>query len=200
MNIHSPMARTAASSTRDKRQAILDAALGLFVERGYHGTAVPEVAARAGVGAGTIYRYFASKEALVNELYQEHKQALATRLLDGFPAGAPAREQFHALWTRMAAFAREFPKAWAFVQLHHHADYLDADSRAVEARIDKTAEALLETTQKRGEIKRLPSALLFGLVLGSFTGVVRAAWEGRIPLTDETIQAAEQCCWEAIRA
>jgi TetR/AcrR family transcriptional regulator, repressor of fatR-cypB operon len=194
------MARTAATSPRNKRQAILDAALGLFVERGYHGTAVPEVAARAGVGAGTIYRYFASKEALVNELYREHKQALASRLLDDFPAGAPAREQFHALWARMATFARECPKAWAFLELHHHADYLDADSRALEAKIDEMAEALLDASQRRGEIKKLPSALLFALVLGSFTGVLRAAWEGRLPLTDDSVEAAEQCCWEAIRA
>ena len=34
---------------RDKRQAILEAALVLFAERGFHGTAVPEVAAAAGL-------------------------------------------------------------------------------------------------------------------------------------------------------
>lgn len=192
------MART--DPTRDKRQAILDAALGLFVERGYHGTAVPEVASRAGVGAGTIYRYFASKAALVNELYREHKGALAARLLDRFPSDAPAREQFHELWTRMAAFARDHRDAWAFLELHHHAGYLDDRSRAVERQIDETAEALLQATQARGEIKSLPPSLLFAIVLGGFVGVMRAAWEERIPLSDETLAAAEQCCWEAIRA
>ena len=54
----------------DKREAIMTAALELFVERGFFGTAVPEIADRAGVGAGTIYRYFESKEALVNEIYR----------------------------------------------------------------------------------------------------------------------------------
>jgi TetR/AcrR family transcriptional regulator, repressor of fatR-cypB operon len=194
------MAKTPASAGRDKRQAILDAALGLFVERGYHGTAVPEVAARAGVGAGTIYRYFASKEALVNDLYRAHKRDLASRLLEAFPTTAPAREQFQALWSRMAAFAREHRQAWAFLELHHHADYLDDTSRAIERQIDDTAEALLEATQERGEIKNLPPRLLFAIVLGSFVGVMRAAWEERIPLTDEVLAAAEQCCWEAIRA
>src|SRR5215468_3748459 len=69
----------------DKRDAIMTAALELFVERGFHGTAVPEIAERADVGAGTIYRYFESKEALVNELYRREKQALATRVLSQFP-------------------------------------------------------------------------------------------------------------------
>src|SRR6185503_5568621 len=48
----------------DKRRRMLDAALTAFAERGYHGVAVPEVAAAAGVSTGTIYVYFESKEAL----------------------------------------------------------------------------------------------------------------------------------------
>ena len=50
---------------RDKVDRIISAALKLFAERGFHGTAVPEVAKEAGVGAGTIYRYFEHKEALM---------------------------------------------------------------------------------------------------------------------------------------
>ena len=45
----------------DKREAILEAALELFAERGFHGTAVPLIAAKAHVGAGTIYRHFKDK-------------------------------------------------------------------------------------------------------------------------------------------
>lgn len=78
----------------EKRQSILKAALELFVQRGFHGTAVPDIARGAGVGAGTIYRYFSNKEALVNELYRHWKTELSGRLLDNFPMAAPPREQF----------------------------------------------------------------------------------------------------------
>src|SRR5258708_894681 len=91
----------------DKREAILGAARALFVERGSQGTAVPAIADRAGVGAGTIYRYFESKEALVNELYRREKQMLATRVLTGFPVESSAREQFRAFWHRMARFVAD---------------------------------------------------------------------------------------------
>src|SRR5215470_6361933 len=112
-------------SPSDKREAILTAALELFVERGFFGTAVPEIADRAGVGAGTIYRYFESKEALVNAIYRQEKLHFAHVVLDDFPPAAPTREQLRLLWTRMARFATEHPSSFIFLELHHHAPYLD---------------------------------------------------------------------------
>ena len=46
---------------------IVDAALGLFVERGFAATRLDDVAERAGVSKGTVYLYFDSKEALLAE-------------------------------------------------------------------------------------------------------------------------------------
>src|SRR5215510_13871781 len=89
----------------DKREAILAAALELFVERGFFGTAVPEIADRAGVGAGTIYRYFESKEALVNAIYRQEKLHFAERVIHDFPTTTFARELFRTMWMRMAKFA-----------------------------------------------------------------------------------------------
>src|SRR5215211_1902980 len=51
-----------------KEKAILDAALDVFAERGFAEARLADVAARAGVAKGTIYLYFASKEALFEAL------------------------------------------------------------------------------------------------------------------------------------
>jgi AcrR family transcriptional regulator len=154
MNIHSvtPMT-TAAAKPRatDKREAILDAALGLFVERGFFGTAVPEIAERAGVGAGTIYRYFDSKEALVNVIYREQKTRFGAVALDAFPAGVTTREAFRTLWMRMAKFATDEQRAFVFMELHHHASYLDAESRALEQRMFQLFSNIIVAAQARGE-------------------------------------------------
>jgi AcrR family transcriptional regulator len=183
----------------DKREAILVAALDLFVERGFHGTAVPTVADRAGVGAGTIYRYFQSKEALVNALYQTWKAEVSRRLLDGFDPELPAREQFQHFWDRMGQFVLEHPKVFAFLELHHHASYLDDASRALEERSVQLASALLDQMQKKKIVKSLPVPLLMAVVYGALVGVVRAGWEGKLELNRDTFTIAEQCAWEAIR-
>lgn len=188
------------SDKTDKRAAILGAALELFVERGFYGTAVPEIAERAAVGAGTIYRYFDSKDALVNELYREHKLRFEHVALDDFPATAPTREQFRVLWMRMARFATDHPSSFVFLELHHHARYLDARSRAVEQRITAVFRQVVVAAQARGELKPGDPRVLMGLVMGGFIGVIRGCVEDDRPPGEADWKLAEQCMWEAIRA
>jgi AcrR family transcriptional regulator len=188
-----------AQKVADKREAILDAALELFAERGFHGTAVPLVAERAKVGAGTIYRYFASKEELANALFKLHKANLGEALMRGFPFEAPAHEQFHFFWRRAAAFAKNHPQALRFLELHHHQDYLDAESREIELRALTPAHAFFEQAGRNQVMKPFPSEVLMAIVWGSFVGLVKASWAGRIELTAKVLDQAETCCWEAIR-
>lgn len=53
------------------RQRILDAAKELFAERGL-GVTLHDIAARAGVGVGTIYRHFPEKTPLIDAVFEEH--------------------------------------------------------------------------------------------------------------------------------
>jgi AcrR family transcriptional regulator len=52
----------------ERPDELLDAALSLFVEKGYAATRIDEVARRAGVSKGTLYLYYASKEELLREV------------------------------------------------------------------------------------------------------------------------------------
>ena len=67
-----------STSPISRRERLLDAALELFAERGVDATPVPSIARAAGVGTGTLYRYFPSKEALANEVYRRCRRKLVT--------------------------------------------------------------------------------------------------------------------------
>jgi len=194
----SPPSRRPPRPPSDTREAILDAALDLFVEHGFHGTAVPQLAERAGVAAGTIYRHFASKEALVNALYRQLKGEMAAAIMSDLTVDAPARETFRTLWRRQVEYVREHPRAFAFLELHHH-PYLDEASCAVEDQILRLTTAIIEPLQQREELKPAPPMLLVSLVLGAFLGMVRASRDGHLELTPENVATAERCCWELIR-
>ncbi|WP_312259689.1 TetR/AcrR family transcriptional regulator [Limnohabitans sp.] len=59
-----PVAHKRERRKQDRPGELLDAALDLFVEKGFAATRVEEVAARAGVSKGTLFLYFPSKEDL----------------------------------------------------------------------------------------------------------------------------------------
>ncbi|NEQ51175.1 MAG: TetR/AcrR family transcriptional regulator [Leptolyngbya sp. SIO3F4] len=52
-----------------KRQEILEAAIAVFVEKGYHGAKMADIAVAAGMGKGTLYEYFPTKESLPKEIF-----------------------------------------------------------------------------------------------------------------------------------
>ena len=182
-----------------KRDAILRAALQLFTERGFHGAAMPLVAELAGVGAGTIYRYFESKEALVNTLYRNWKEFQITTILSDVPTDTPLREQFQIYWHRLVEFACEFPLAFGFLELHFHAPYLDAESRAVEERGQSALIGYFQNCLRQQMVKDSPPEMLGAIVMGAYVGLMKASRAGCFELSKEIIDKAEACCWEAIR-
>jgi AcrR family transcriptional regulator len=183
----------------DKREAILDAALLLFAERGFFGTSVPEIAAKAGVGAGTIYRYFESKEALVNAVFLTNKQKLGAAILTGLDVSAAPRQVFHEFWQKACAFAKDHPIILQFLELHHHGPYLDPQSRAMEDHLLNTSFAFMAQAIEKQVFKAVNPAILMAIVWGSFRALIQGGCDGRITLDDALIGEAEQCVWEAIR-
>lgn len=93
--------RPGDSGTRD---AILDAALALFAERGYDGASVRAIAAAAGVDPGLVRHFFGDKEALFATAVADRMQVapLLARAAAADPAtvGRAMTEAYLSLWER----------------------------------------------------------------------------------------------------
>jgi AcrR family transcriptional regulator len=187
------------STPADKHDALIAAALDLFERRGFHGTTVPELAQHAGVATGTVYRYFESKEALVNALYQRSKRQLSAALAEAVASSPSWRGRFRAVWFALFHFSRAHPKVIAFLDLHTHADYLDEASKAVEAETAVTLFALIVGGQNDEAFTELPPAAALAMVYGAFLGLLRAEREGYLELTPELIESTEARAWAQIR-
>jgi len=64
------------------QDTILDAAMRTFARKGYHAATIGDVALEAGLGKGTIYLYFKSKEAMTEAMADRHFAALSERWMD----------------------------------------------------------------------------------------------------------------------
>jgi AcrR family transcriptional regulator len=189
------------NSAADKRSSILDAALRLFTERGFHGTAVPDIARAAGVGTGTIYRYFPDKEGLVNALYQHWRQRLNAAVLAPMPAGLSPRAQFDLYWQRLVGFARQEPIAARFLELHHHADYLDEASKSISRIYPMAMRTFVRTGIGAGILRTAPPEALIALMQGAMLGLLKQ--DEVVPgglITEHLIDETGACLWRAIAA
>jgi AcrR family transcriptional regulator len=183
----------------DKRDAIMQAALQLFAERGFYGTSVAQIADLAGVGAGTIYRYFKDKEMLVNEIFQYWKRELARAILDDLSTDQSFRQVFHHIWTRMSKFSKDNPHVIKFLEFHHHASYLDDESRRISDMLAEQFQNFIETQRRDQVTREAPPELLVAILIGAFVGVEKAARNGELELTPEIEAEAEEIGWQAIR-
>ena len=74
----------ARPKSTDKRQAILDAALKIFADRGIAGAPTSAISREAGVAEGSLFTYFKTKDDLLNALYNDLRMEFS-RHLDDFP-------------------------------------------------------------------------------------------------------------------
>jgi AcrR family transcriptional regulator len=79
----------------DKRPRLVDAACAVFAEKGYASTRVADIAERAGVGKGTVYEYFSSKEELLFAVFELINAEISLRMNDALEAGGSSEEKLH---------------------------------------------------------------------------------------------------------
>ncbi len=85
---------------RNTRNAILEAAMHLFIARGFNACSVQDITDAAGVPKGSFYNHFKSKEALAAEILTEYAQGATDRSIlttPGTPALTRLKRHFAAL-------------------------------------------------------------------------------------------------------
>ena len=95
----------------DKRTRILDAAIRVFAEHGYHGARVGDIAEDAGVAHGLLYHYFPSKQALLETLFEESMTDVRASFLAADAEPDP-RQRIGALLRASADIVRDHREFW----------------------------------------------------------------------------------------
>jgi AcrR family transcriptional regulator len=93
---HPTSERPLRADARRNRERVLQAARTVLAEDGVD-CQVPEIARRAGVGVGTLYRHFPTKDSLIAAVAQDHFAGIAQLAREALGADGPAWERFEWL-------------------------------------------------------------------------------------------------------
>jgi len=110
--------------TQRRREEILAAATSVFAERGLRGTEVQEIADRLGIGKGTVYRYFATKDELFLATVTRVMERLDERIVALLDAELEVVERVRCMIDAFLVFFEEEP-GFVGVLFLERAEYRD---------------------------------------------------------------------------
>jgi AcrR family transcriptional regulator len=186
----------------EKRKEIVLAALELIAEQGFHAAPMAMIAGRAGVGTGTIYRYFANKDVLIAELYRDIEEKIRPYLLDGYVENQTIPLRFLHLSTALLNYFIKNPLHFRYLEQFFNSPYGAALRREkILGRAEKRdayCELLVEGVAGQ-VIKDLPLPVLFALSFGPLFAVTRDHVLGFIVLDDGLIVKTIEACWDGLK-
>ena len=148
---------------REKRERLVSAARELFAKKGFVATTTSEIAARADIGAGTLFLYVRSKEELLVLVFHEEMGRVRDEAFASLPKKATLLDEvFHAYRALMEYHDRDrtlacvYVKEMAFVREPNRSFLLDFMER-----LFVLTDARIEAAKSRGEIAvDVPSRIL----------------------------------------
>jgi AcrR family transcriptional regulator len=85
------------TAAADKRRVILDAAVRVFAEQGFHTCRVSDIADEAGVAYGLVYHYFSSKEQILDTLFLNRWDVMLAAIAEADASPRSARDKLYAI-------------------------------------------------------------------------------------------------------
>jgi AcrR family transcriptional regulator len=178
-------ARPLRADARRNRERILKAARHVFAEQGVH-SQIDDVAKRAKVGVGTVYRHFPTKEALLDALVREHFEEIA-----GFAREALEREDaWEAFCDLMWRGAEHNAKDLAFCE-----EIASSDKSAIieEIGLRRTTGELIARAKAQGRMRADAAEDDVSIMMVGASAVMRLgpdAWRRYIALMLDALRAS----------
>ncbi len=194
-------APSARRDGRATRQKLLRAALELYTTTGFLGTTTPDIALRAGVAEGTIYRHFSGKEDLLNEVYRAaHRWALDVITESDADRVAPAPDRLQQIARRLLEAAERDQAASRMVLHFSEERHLDEKSRGIAREVQEALQQVIAAGKSDGLVRAGPADLWarvwLAVVAVAAERVGTNRWAPDHPQAAQAVQAA----WDAIKA
>ncbi|UTW67969.1 TetR/AcrR family transcriptional regulator [bacterium SCSIO 12643] len=155
-----------------KKDAIINAALELLVEKGVHNTPMSEIAKAAGTGMGTIYNYFPNKDILINEIYREIKDQEEALFLK-VDTDQPIKTQFENYLTVIIEFFIHNPSYFNFLQQLEASPIITEENKMMGRRSVEIVGVLLKNGQKDRIIKNIELSEILVFIGGGISSYLK---------------------------
>ena len=180
-----------------KRTVIKEQAMRLFVEHGVDAVSVRDIAARCAMKPSNLYAHFASRDALVEELFREGYAAYGDMLAEIAAVPGPVRMRLEHLVREICRLHDQDNIRFRFLVMTQHG-FLHHVERTERNPVEIICRAVT-AAMDAGEIPRrepeLMAMAIIGLIVQPATGLLYGRLTGQLRERADTIVAM---CWRAL--
>ncbi len=185
----------------EKKKLVLESALELIRENGFHGTPMSRVAKQAGVAAGTIYTYFESKDELILDLYQYVKTNILTEIRAKDDPSLDYETRFFNFWDNLKTLFLEQRGCQRFLEQFMSSPY---NTQRLQQKPDNWHTWTCEFFQEgidSGALRAMNPAVLSIMVQGSIISLVRVLiyFKDRPGASSPDLDQISLMVWDGIR-
>jgi len=188
--------------TSSKKKDIIRATMELVAERGFQEIPITLIAERAGVGAGTIYRYFEKKDMLIRYLHNDIYDRFNTFIMAGYPENRPVRECFFYVGNMLLKYMKNSPLDFKCSEQFYHSLYWAEFRRNKIFNFSREYDFcrdLYDNGREQQIIKNVPIPIFIDLVFAPYIWVLKDHFLGLVNIDDELADIIVSSCWDGIK-
>lgn len=181
----------------DKRTQILMAAEIVLTQSGFYAFSMQHLAKTADVAAGTIYRYFANKEVLMNELQQFIITNSAEIVLSGWDSCTTEEEKYNLIWQNIFDCVLANPRRLTLIDILRF-----VPNSEIALFEDKAFKPIIDFYQQGINDKKLLNWQLFALITASLEtsiSLAKQVIDGRIVPEQKQLVQVRDASWKIIQ-
>ncbi len=182
----------------DKRKLLIDTALKLFVENGFHGTATAKIAKEANVANGTLFQYFKTKEELIIAVFITVKSEMAGMFIKS-QTEKSITDTLKTQFTNTVVWALKNRVKFQYVQQFYSSPYIHLIKQTELKKYIDPHLNLIKEGIETNKIKDLDAALIYQLFANQTFGVVQYLFSNQKKKQTEVIETTFQLLWDMIK-
>lgn len=155
----------------NKDEVISRAAMKLFVENGFHGTATSRIAQESGVANGTLFNYFATKEILIVSIYNSIIKKMDDYIMESIGYSSVSKESFRSLFAATLQWNLDNAVDFQYLQQFNNSPYLKSAIAIGMNKEDHPLYVLIKNGIDLVVLKSLPEAYIFSLFTAQINGL-----------------------------
>ncbi|WP_281322988.1 TetR/AcrR family transcriptional regulator [Flavobacterium aestivum] len=184
----------------DKKQIILETALKLFVNNGFHGTATSRIAQEASVANGTLFNYFKSKDELIVTLYNSILGEMDDFIIARMESFSISKESFQSLFFTTLFWSLDNRIKYQYVQQFNHSPYFKQVSPIILKQQEHPLFILIQNGINIVLLKQMPAHFIFSLCTAHIDGVYNYLIDNNLGKNEqlELIHESFEMLWKVI--